>query len=280
MSVSQGTKNLKFMQRAAARAAPSSSKPAPHDTPAAADPTSSARVVPGEESLRWTLPPPITPSTQAAVKGKGKAAIKIAYEQSYLPFLFDDEGDADREDGNAVAGPSRGGRFVFGRQEEAVVKPKQDEEVPMPETDDQPSSNRPSSRRPLLNPPRPTSTATAIPSSNPLPDSNGFLRPSGFDDLPAKPPSATTASKRKTPAQPARDTQLADKTEHDDDDDEIIQSARKKRSKKSKKDKKEQNQQNQTDGTMERQRREADDQDEDKEAIAFLEGLMNEIRDE
>jgi hypothetical protein len=127
MSVSQGTKNLKFMQRAAARSSPSTSKPPSSTAPTSVNaPTATTRIIAGEESLQWTLPVPVAPSAQlhqVDAKGKSKAAVTIAYEQSYLPFLFDDDdGDEVDGDGNAVAGPSRGGRVVFGRREQVVVK--------------------------------------------------------------------------------------------------------------------------------------------------------------
>jgi hypothetical protein len=128
MSVSQGTKNLKFMQRASARSSPSTSKPlsSTAHTSVNAPTATTTRIIAGEESLHWTLPVPVAPSAQlhhVDAKGKSKAAVTIAYEQSYLPFLFDDDGEVDEDgDGNAVAGPSRGGRVVFGRREQVVVK--------------------------------------------------------------------------------------------------------------------------------------------------------------
>jgi hypothetical protein len=102
MSVSQGTKNLKFMQRAAARAGPS--------TATATEPT--RKLLPGEASSQWTLP---VTASHVGAKGKGKAAMNITYEHSFMPFLFDD----DRE--NAEAGPSKQtGRVQFGKKEEEV----------------------------------------------------------------------------------------------------------------------------------------------------------------
>ncbi len=100
MSVSQGTKNLKFMQRASARTG----------TSTATEPT--RKLLPGEASAQWTLPVAAQP---VVAKGKGKSAMKIVYERSYMPFLLGDEAE------NAEAGPSRpSGRVQFGKKAEEV----------------------------------------------------------------------------------------------------------------------------------------------------------------
>lgn len=112
MSLSSGTLNLKFMQRAAARSgAPNS--------PAAAAP-SSAGATESEDANKWVLP-----RRKNAEAGPSKP--RVQFVASYMPFL--EAGEAEGAEGGDGGRRSFGG---FGKKE----KEKVDEEGERGDEDD------------------------------------------------------------------------------------------------------------------------------------------------
>lgn len=114
MSLSVGTLNLKFMQRAAAQKAVASGTAAPAvvELPKGVDKA--------EEEAKWVLPArsrPATSKTAASATTKpssstaseaGPSRPKVQFVASYMPFVEDPVGAAS---GSAVSG---GGRRAFG----------------------------------------------------------------------------------------------------------------------------------------------------------------------
>jgi hypothetical protein len=134
--LSSSTMNLKFMQRATARApasasastpsTPGPSTPKPHLNPnqevsasasASADlevstPTPEAGLIASEEPYRWTLNRP-----SSATNGNGMLIPKssgVKFESSYLPFM---EGEASSSTSTSTPASGGGGRMVFGYKE-------------------------------------------------------------------------------------------------------------------------------------------------------------------
>lgn len=114
MSLSSGTLNLKFMQRAKARAAVSPSA-APSSTPTPAPPTPSAPTPAQAEAIaaeseKWTLPSRFKPNAEA-----GPSRPKVTFVGSYLPFVEEAE--------------NSGGRRTFGAPIAVTPEVEEDDEV-------------------------------------------------------------------------------------------------------------------------------------------------------
>lgn len=129
--LSSSTLNLKFMQRATARApapAPASTPSTPgassskaypsnsvQDTPTELDPplpNETVALIASEEPYRWTLNRPSRPEQGRSGDMLIPKSTGVKFESSYLPFM-----DAEGEAGPSTSTLGGGGRMVFGYKE-------------------------------------------------------------------------------------------------------------------------------------------------------------------
>ncbi|KAK4687686.1 hypothetical protein P7C73_g2425, partial [Tremellales sp. Uapishka_1] len=118
MSLSTGTLNLKFMQRAAAKAPPATGTSSSHEP-----------VVLVEDEAKWVLP---KAGSTSAGPGPPEADSRVSFETSYLPFL-------EREAEGSSSGPGRRAFGGFG----AVVIDEHGEEDGEGEGNDNDEMERP-----------------------------------------------------------------------------------------------------------------------------------------
>lgn len=283
MSLSKGTRGLKFMQRAAAI----QGKPVEADEP--------RKLNPGEEDAQWILShASVAAATGAAAGGsgrsKGKPAVRVSYVQSYLPFI--NGNNADEDDGAAVAGPSSGARFQFGQPDPELAgkvgtvasevyprltrcsQPVKQEDDNEDDADDAAQESRSPRVKPSKNPPAGMPNVQS--SASRKPNAKGFLRPGGFEDAPTPSPGSST-SKGKSKAKRKAPESVAD-----EDVDDLIAGARKRRSDgaRGKEGTREQKQRVKQ-RTEEQAGSDAEQaSDAESESQAFLERLMDEFREE